>query len=91
MPLWATTHNIVSVSWSDHLVFGEGDGRLNSIDALRRRMQSWREELGAGIAHSSLGTTFRLQREFSRAKQEYKQAAAALKKAREEALRRPLV
>ncbi len=43
--------NIASVSWSDHLVFGEGDGRLNSIDALQRRMQHWREELGAGIIH----------------------------------------
>jgi transcriptional regulator with XRE-family HTH domain len=36
------------------------------------------EELGAGVAHSSLGTTFRLRREFTRAKQEYKQAAAVL-------------
>ena len=43
--------NIVSVSWGDHLAFGEGDGRLNTIDALQRRMQSWREELGAGIIH----------------------------------------
>ncbi len=47
----ATTNNIVSVSWSDHLVFGEGDGRLNTIEALRRRMQHWREALGAGIIH----------------------------------------
>ena len=47
----ATTNNIVSVSWSDHLAFGEGDGRLNSIDALQRRVQHWREELGAGIIH----------------------------------------
>ena len=43
--------NIVSVSWSDHLVFGEGDGRLNNFDALQRRMQCWRDELGAGIIH----------------------------------------
>ena len=43
--------NIVSVSWSDHLVFGDGDGRLNTIDALQRRMQSWHDELGAGIIH----------------------------------------
>ncbi|MBW2409740.1 MAG: hypothetical protein JRF72_08070 [Deltaproteobacteria bacterium] len=43
--------NIVSVSWSDHLVFGEGDGRLNTTDALRRRMQRWREELGCSIIH----------------------------------------
>jgi hypothetical protein len=47
----ATTNNIVSVSWGDHLAFGEGDGRLNTIDALQRRMQHWRGELGAGIIH----------------------------------------
>jgi hypothetical protein len=43
--------NIVSVSWSDHLVFGEGDGRLHTIAALGRRMQKWREELNANIIH----------------------------------------
>jgi len=43
--------NIASVSWPDHLVFGEGDGRLDSIDALARRMERWREELGAGTLH----------------------------------------
>ena len=43
--------NIVSVSWSDHLVFGENDGRLQTIDALDRRMQSWRDDLGAKIVH----------------------------------------
>jgi hypothetical protein len=43
--------NIVSVSWGDHLAFGEGNGRLNTIDALQRRMQRWRDELGAGIIH----------------------------------------
>ncbi len=47
----STQSNIVSVSWSDHLAFGEGDGRLNTIDALQRRMQRWREELGIGIIH----------------------------------------
>ena len=26
--------NIVSVSWSDHLIFGEGDGKLATIEAL---------------------------------------------------------
>jgi hypothetical protein len=40
--------NIVSVSWGDHLFFGEGDGRLDSLPAVRRRMQSWKDELGAG-------------------------------------------
>ena len=43
--------NIVSVCWGDHLIFGEGDGRLAEPDALRRRMQAWREELDAGIIH----------------------------------------
>jgi len=43
--------NIVSVSWSDHLVFGEGDGRLSTLESLGRRMTAWREELGAGLIH----------------------------------------
>lgn len=43
--------NILSVSWGDHLIFGEGDGRLHTIAALRRRMQNWREELKAGTIH----------------------------------------
>ncbi len=43
--------NIVSVSWGDHLVFGEGDGRLDSVAALCRRMDRWQAELGAGSIH----------------------------------------
>ena len=43
--------NIVSVSWGDHLVFGEGDGRLDTVGALNRRMEAWVRELGAGIIH----------------------------------------
>ncbi len=43
--------NIASVSWPDHLVFGEGDGRLASVGALARRMDRWREELGATTLH----------------------------------------
>lgn len=43
--------NIASVSWPDHLVFGEGDGRLATVEALRRRMAAWREELGADTLH----------------------------------------
>jgi hypothetical protein len=43
--------NIVSVSWGDHLVFGEGDGWLATPDALRRRMERWRDDLGAAIVH----------------------------------------
>jgi hypothetical protein len=42
---------IASVSWPDHLVFGEGDGRLATVDALARRMDAWREELGATNLH----------------------------------------
>ena len=43
--------NIISVSWGDHLVFGAGDGRLRTRDALQRRMEVWRDELGAAIIH----------------------------------------
>ena len=43
--------NIVSVSWGDHLTFGEGDGRLDTPEALARRLQSWRTELQAGVMH----------------------------------------
>jgi hypothetical protein len=43
--------NIISASWSDHLIFGEGDGRLHTIAALGRRMQKWREELNVNIIH----------------------------------------
>ncbi|MGD8800850.1 MAG: hypothetical protein PVJ44_20200 [Desulfobacterales bacterium] len=43
--------NIVSVSWSDHLVFGQGDGKLATIEALKRRMECWQQELNANIIH----------------------------------------
>lgn len=43
--------NIVSVSWADHLTFGEGDGRLASPDAVDRRLAAWRAELNAGAVH----------------------------------------
>lgn len=43
--------NIVSVSWGDHLVFGEADGRLSSPESLRRRMKSWKKELGANTVY----------------------------------------
>lgn len=43
--------NIASVSWPDHLVFGEDDGRLGTVDALARRMDRWQAELGAGTIH----------------------------------------
>jgi len=43
--------NIVSVSWSDHLIFGEGDGKLATIEALNRRMQRWKQALNVGTIH----------------------------------------
>jgi hypothetical protein len=43
--------NIVSVSWGDHLSFGEGDGRLDTPQKLQRRLPVWRDELGAGALH----------------------------------------
>jgi hypothetical protein len=43
--------NIVSVSWSDHLIFGEGDGRLHTVEALGRRMAAWRKDLGVSLIH----------------------------------------
>ena len=42
---------IASVSWGDHLVFGEGDGRLSTPDALQRRMKCWHDEMGATSLH----------------------------------------
>jgi len=41
--------NIVSVSWGDHLQFGDGDGRLAAPAALKRRLAAWKDELSAGI------------------------------------------
>lgn len=43
--------NIVSVSWTDHLVFGKNDGKLDTPGALDRRMISWRNDLGAKKIH----------------------------------------
>ena len=43
--------HIASVSWGDHLAFGEGDGRLADPDAVRRRLEHWRDELGAAALH----------------------------------------
>jgi hypothetical protein len=43
--------NIVSVSWGDHLSFGEGDGRLDTPEKLQRRLPVWRDELGARALH----------------------------------------
>ena len=46
-----TMPNIVSVSWPDHLSFGEADGVLDTPDKVVRRMHVWREELGASMLH----------------------------------------
>lgn len=43
--------NVISVSWGDHLMVGEGDGRLATLEALQRRMEHWRDDLAAGIIH----------------------------------------
>lgn len=43
--------HIASVSWGDHLAFGEGDGRLATPDAVARRMAHWRRDLGATALH----------------------------------------
>jgi hypothetical protein len=43
--------NIVSVSWADHLSFGEEDGRLDTPATVARRLTAWRRELGAGALH----------------------------------------
>ena len=44
-------YNIVSVSWSDHLYFGEGDGRLSTPDEIKKRLVSWRDDLKASTIH----------------------------------------
>ena len=43
--------NIASVSWADHLTFGEGDGRLDTPGKVERRIHAWRDERGAGALH----------------------------------------
>ena len=43
--------NIVSVSWADHLTFGEDAGRLDTSGRVALRMRAWREELGADALH----------------------------------------
>ena len=47
----AERRNIVSVSWGDHLIFGEGDGRLRTVEALTRRMKCWQKALNVDIIH----------------------------------------
>ena len=47
----APRQNIISVSWGDHLIFGHGDGRLATPDAVARRLVVWRDRLGAATIH----------------------------------------
>jgi hypothetical protein len=42
---------IASASWPDHLVFGEGDGKLDSVDGLERRMEAWCREKNCAVVH----------------------------------------
>jgi hypothetical protein len=41
------SQNVISVSWGDHLLFGEGDGKLDTPEALKRRLDRWVHGLGA--------------------------------------------
>ncbi len=41
--------NFISVSWGDHLVFGQGDGKLNTPEAVERRVAAWKAELDASV------------------------------------------
>jgi hypothetical protein len=43
--------NIASASWGDHLSFGQGEGRLDTSDKVARRLDAWRDELGARVLH----------------------------------------
>ena len=47
----APRRNIVSVSWGDHLIFREGDGRLATPEAVARRLVVWRDRLGAATIY----------------------------------------
>ena len=67
--------NVISVSWGDHLIFGEGDGRLDTPDAVFRRMKCWREELKATTIHwrvprSQLGGEFYFAKDYPRTLEE---------------------
>ena len=42
---------VASVSWPDHLVFGEGDGRLDTVGAVERRFASWKHDFGVETIH----------------------------------------
>lgn len=76
--LASETGNLVSVSWGDHLVFGQGDGKLNTPEEVERRMSAWKQELGASVV---------LWRELRSASQSHYFSAAGFKR---KPLRRPV-
>lgn len=43
--------NAVSVSWFDHLSFGEGDGRLDEPEKVARRIRVWGDDLQARVVY----------------------------------------
>ncbi len=63
----ATHRNIVSVSWGDHLTFGERDGQLRTPGAVASRLAVWRDELGGGSIHWRMLRT-RIPGRFQRAR-----------------------
>lgn len=40
---------VANASWPDHLVFGAGDGRLDTVEAVERRFATWREQVGTEV------------------------------------------
>lgn len=42
---------VASVSWPDHLVFGEGDGKLDTVDGVKKRAAAWQTAFGAETLH----------------------------------------
>lgn len=47
----AHRYAVASVSWPDHLVFGEGDGRLDTVAAVERRFAAWKRSFGVETIH----------------------------------------
>lgn len=47
----AHRYAVASASWPDHLVFGEGDGRLDTVGAVERRFASWKHDFGVETIH----------------------------------------
>jgi len=42
-------YTVANASWPDHLVFGIGDGKLDTVEAVERRFATWREQLGTEV------------------------------------------